>query len=212
MLATDGDASVAEEACVRAMVLMASNEASFLRSVPDVLRNLVETAGVVRAATAALLGQLFLDPLCFSFGGGPCRHWLCMYEELFNPHTESTSLFSVQGLKDARIGWSPVRSGEGLPIATWADAYLSDHEPLMSDLGVVRHARSAREALAANGCEILHVVAANDRVMPRAQSSKVAQTWRTECIVIDGQGHQFGDAGWEDALMGPLRAFLDGLA
>jgi hypothetical protein len=29
--------------------------------------------------------------------------------------------------------------------------------------------------------------------------------------VIEGQGHQMGDAGWEHSVMGPLRAFIDAL-
>ena len=29
--------------------------------------------------------------------------------------------------------------------------------------------------------------------------------------IIEGQGHQMGDAGWEQSVMGPLRLFLDGL-
>ena len=211
MLAADGDASVTEEAAVRAVVLMAANEASFVGSFPDVLRQLVATAGVARALAAGLLGLIFLDPICFSFGGGPYRHWLRTYEDLFNPHTKSTSLMSVQGLKDARIDWSGNATDGRLPISVWADAYLSDHEPVMTDLGVVRHGRSASDALAAHGCEVLHLVAADDRVMPRAQSRKVAETWKTASVVVDGQGHQFGDAGWERSLMGPLRAFLDGL-
>lgn len=29
--------------------------------------------------------------------------------------------------------------------------------------------------------------------------------------IIEGQGHQMGDEGWEQSVMGPLRTFLDGL-
>ena len=210
MLAADGDASVQDEgAAVRAMVLMASNEASFVSSFPDILRQLIATAGVLRAMLAGLLGQLYLDPMCFSFGGGPWRHRLRMYAGLFNPQTQRTTLMSIQGVKDARIGWSS-DAGE-LPLSVWADAYLSDHEPFMTDLGVVHHARSPSEALTANGCALLHLVAAEDRVMPRVQSQKVAAMWDTPLVTIGGQGHQFGDAGWEESTMRPLREFLDAL-
>ena len=210
MLAADGDASVEEEgAKVRAMVLMASNEASFVDSLPDILRQLIATAGVLRATFAGLLGQLYLDPICFSFGGGPWRHRLRMYEGLFNLETQSTSLMSVQGVKDARIGWSS-DAGE-LPLSVWADAYLADHEPFMTDLGIVRQARSPSAALAANGCALLHVVAAEDRIMPSVQSQKVAAMWGTQPVTVGGQGHQFGDAGWEESTMRPLREFLDAL-
>ena len=55
------------------------------------------------------------------------------------------------------------------------------------------------------------MVAGNDRIMPRAQSNKVASAWGVEPTVVVGQGHQFGDAGWEESVMAPLRDFLDGL-
>ena len=38
-----------------------------------------------------------------------------------------------------------------------------------------------------------------------------AHTGQVRPTVIEGQGHQMGDAGWEQSVMGPLRAFLDAL-
>ena len=68
------------------------------------------------------------------------------------------------------------------------------------------------QALAANGCALLHMVASEDRVVPLAQSHKVAKMWDAPLVTVGGQGHQFGDAGWQESTMGPLREFLDALA
>ena len=69
-----------------------------------------------------------------------------------------------------------------VPISAWAAAELSDHEPLLSDLGIVALARTPQQALATSGCRVLHMVASRDRIMPRAQSDKVARAWGVAAV------------------------------
>jgi len=216
LLADIGDAAAPAECSVRAVALMATAGSSYLGTVPGLGSTLMATAGVLRVAIATLLGLIYLDPWCFCYGGGPWRHELQLYRALFNGSSVRTSQTSVHAVADARVA-APSRSGDaapasGLPIATWAATYLTDHEPCVTDLGIVQRARSAAEALAADGCELLHLVAANDRIIPRGMSERVASMWAVPMTVVEGQGHQFGDDGWEQSVMGPLMAFLDGLS
>ena len=47
----------------------------------------------------------------------------------------------------------------------------------------------------------------------QAEAGRIAcfAKFRQAPKIIEGQGHQMGDAGWEQSVMGPLRLFLDGL-
>ena len=214
LTAADGDAAIDDEdSRVRACVLMASPEQSFVGAAYDIAATFIRHAGILRAIAAGLLGCFYLDPICFCFGGGPWRHRLALYRSLFNTHTEATTLATVQTLRDARAGVVPDAASDdaGVPISSWADACLSCHDPLPADLGVVAQARSPGEALASTGCAMLHLVAADDRVVPRSQSDKVAAMWATPATVIQSQAHQMGDKGWERSVMEPLREFLVGL-
>lgn len=208
LLASGGDESLDEDCSARAMVLMSSSEASLLGCTPAVVRALMATAGVARTTIAALLGTLYLDPLCFCFGGGPWRHQLQMYKALFNAETCRTTLVSASGASDARVGTTATAKGDeaagGWPIAVWADTYVSSHEPAATDLGIVPHARSTAEARSAHGCVVLHMVASRDRIISRAQSERVADLWKVPMLLVEGQGHQMGDGGWEESVMGPL--------
>ena len=70
---------------------------------PDVLRQLFATAGVIKTMAAGLLGCLYFDPICFCFGGGPWRQQLGMYAGLFQSTTRTTTLLTAQSFADARI-------------------------------------------------------------------------------------------------------------
>ena len=222
LLADGCDAVVPPENRLRAVILMASCEASILSALPGVLCKAIATAGVARTALAALLGGVFLDPVCFLAGGGPLRHRIRAYEGLFCSRTCRTTQTSAHGHSDARVALNGGEGGggtdvaidvsvSGLPLAAWADTYLAAHDPFITDFGCVGHARTPREALEAHACAMLHLVAAEDRVMPRVQSDKVTTMWQCSTIHVEGQGHQFGDAGWEQSVMRPLRDFLDAL-
>ena len=65
----------------------------------------------------------------------------------------------------------------------------------MTDLGLVAHARSPREALVADGVAMLYLVAEHDRIVPRSQSEAVGGMWGAPLVVVEGKGHQMGDAG-----------------
>ena len=213
VLASDGDAGMAVDCSVRAVVLMSSTEDSLLGATPSILGKMVATAGVARTTVAGVLGAIYLDPLCFCFGGGPWRHQLKMYGSLFNESTHSTTLASEHSLSDARVAIPKDHATSQLvPVPAWADTYLTAHDPSITDLGVVARARSPCAARAAsNELPILHLVAGNDRIVSRAQSAKVAAAWGVPMTVVDGQGHQLGDEGWERSVMEPLRAFLDAI-
>ena len=210
MLATEGDASVDDDMTVRAVVLMASVEHSFLRAIPDSVTTMMATAGTARFLLALMLGTFYLDPLCFIYGGGPWRHQLRMHDALFNAHTARTTLISKHSASDARIQVEGELTS-GLSISQWADTYITGHEPAVVDFGVVSQVRSPAEAINANRCSFLHLVAEYDRVVPREQSQKVSDTWGCTMQVIGGQGHQFGDAGWEQSVMPSIKSFLDAL-
>lgn len=214
LLAANGDAALPRECSVCAMVLMASPEPSFVRAILDINAHLISTTGIAKTLLAGALGMLYFDVAAFVFGGGPWRHELGMYKALFSEQTSRTTLTSAHGLTDARVAQHAEAEGAatgGLDLATWASAYLVDHDPAVFDLGMIPHVRSPAEALAANGCQVLHMVSADDRIVPRRQSQKVAAMWQVPELVISGQGHQCGDAGWERSVMGPLRSFLDAL-
>ena len=118
---------------------------------------------------------------------------------------------SSHSLRDARVVPENHAASEHATLPLWADTYLSDHDPCVTDLGLVAHARSPQDALAADGVAMLHLVAEHDRIVPRSQSEAVAAMWGAPLVVVEGQGHQMGDAGWETSVMAPLRKFLDGL-
>eukprot|EP00729_Bicosta_minor_P016769 gene16769-30039_t len=62
-----------------------------------------------------------------------------------------------------------------------------------------------------DGSVVLHVVAANDRVVPKTQSDAVKWQWGAQQVVIEGPGHELGDQGWEVSVMGPVEKFLNSL-
>jgi len=55
------------------------------------------------------------------------------------------------------------------------------------------------------------MVASEDALIPKAMSAEIGTRWGVRATLVEGQGHQMGDEGWEQSVMGPLRAFLDGL-
>ena len=210
LLAEIGDAGMAPEQSVRAAVLMSSSSASLLDATPAVLCRLASASGVVRTVCACLLGTLYLDPGAFLFGGGPWRHMIGI-RGLFNPTTARTTLTSAAGHTDARIGSAEDCMDGSLSIADWLDTYICDHDPVVVDFGALRHARTPARALAQNGCALLHMVAAEDLLISGAMSVEIATRWGVKTTLVEGQGHQMGDEGWEQSVMGPLREFLDGL-
>lgn len=217
MLASHGDAMCAADCSVRAMVLMASTFPKKASSLARAVCDVASAVGAGRALLAGSFGAAHLDPLCFLHGGGPMRHVLYTYPALFNPSTRATTLMSETGAADARVTLTSSDGdlSTGLPIARWADTYLADHEPIITD-GVSSvlsrgRTRATMDALAANACDVLHLVAANDRLVQRAQTDETSRAWQVDSLVVEGQGHQFGDAGWEEHVMTPLRAFLDRL-
>ena len=179
LLAEGGDAGVPPEHSVRAAVLMSSSGPSLLRAVPAVLCRVAAASGAVRTVCACVLGTLYLDPTAFLFGGGPWRRALGL-RGLFNAETRRTSLASAEGPSDAR---TPLASsgGEGgagsLGIADWRATYVCDHDPFVADLGALRHARTPAQALSANGCALLHLVAAEDALIPKAMSAQIGASW-----------------------------------
>lgn len=213
MLASGGDCSVPSESRVRAVVLMASAGSSLLAGTPAALSALCASSGILRTLAAALLGACHNDLLCFLFGGGPYRHALGMYRGLFNRETTHSTLMSAQSVADHRVEatLAPAEAGGGLPIEQWADTCLIDHDPLITDLGIVPHARTPQDALDSDGCSLLHLVAERDRLVSRSVSERIGAQWRCPVVLVPKQGHQLGDAGWEQSVMEPLRSFLDQL-
>ena len=216
LTAADGDASVEAESRVRACILMSSMEPSFLGTSLHVVPWLMQTAGMLRVLAAGTLGAFYLDPICFCFGGGPWRHDLGLYRALFNDATATTTLATVQTILDARVGYvapaAGASSSQGVPLAAWADACISDHDPCICDhVGLVPQARSPAEARKATRCKLLHLVGETDRIVPRAQSERIARCWQVPMTVVHGQGHQLADSGWEQSVMEPIQTFLDGL-
>lgn len=168
---------------------------SLLEATPAVFCGLATASGAARTVCAYLLGTLYLDPAAFLFGGGPWRHKLGL-SGLFNLETARTTLTSAEG---------------SLSIAEWLDTYVCDHDPFVADAGVLRHARTPAQAIAQNSCSLLHMVASEDALIPKAMSAEIGTRWGVRATLVEGQGHQMGDEGWEQSVMGPLRAFLDGL-
>jgi len=210
LLAEIGDAGVAPEHSVRAAVLMSSSGASLSEALPAVFCRVAVASGYARTVCAFLLGSLYLGPGAFLFGGGPWRHVLGL-RGLFKAETVRTTLTSAEGHSDARISVAAGAGDGSLSIADWRDTYVCDHDPVVTDLGALRHARTPAQALAANGCALLHLVAAEDALIPKVMSTQIGTSWGVRPTIIEGQGHQMGDAGWEQGVMGPLRTFLDGL-
>eukprot|EP00966_Prymnesium_polylepis_P231594 5358156-Prymnesium_polylepis.1 len=184
LLADGGDASVASEHSVRAVVLLASSGLSLLEATPTLFGRLVAASGLGRTVIAYLLGLLYLEKTAFLFGGGPWRHTLGM-RGLFNARTSRTTLTSAHGPSDARDGRDgppltpvvTVASDGSLSIADWLDTYLCDHDPFVADAGVLRRARTPERALAQNGCELLHLVGSEDALIPKEMSTAIATTW-----------------------------------
>ena len=114
-------------------------------------------------------------------------------------------------------------------MAEWSEVALDDHDPFILDAmsGGATSGRQHMEAVESmafvqglneygtaadvDGSVVLHVVAANDRVVPKTQSDAVKWQWGAQQVVIEGQGHELGDQGWEVSVMGPVEKFLNSL-
>jgi non-heme chloroperoxidase len=55
----------------------------------------------------------------------------------------------------------------------------------------------------------LTVTAEHDGIVPAFVTESITKYWQSDSVVITGQGHCFGDPGWEEAVPGPLADWLD---
>ena len=174
---------------------------------------------------AQLIGNVHCEPSSFFYGGGtrPWRHLFALYRGMFNDETKTTTLLGLGGEFIWRLSSAPPpdltspRSTpfhpapllEPISLAAWADVAIDEHDPFAVDVfsyPAVGDADKVKET-----CAVLNLVAGCDRVVPRSQSEEISKLWGVEQVVVEGQGHELGDEGWETAVMEPIVEFLEGL-
>ena len=57
--------------------------------------------------------------------------------------------------------------------------------------------------------DALVIEAGNDEVVTKASYFNTAKIWRADRRIVQGQGHNMGDEGWEEGVVGAILDFLD---
>eukprot|EP00939_MAST-03C_sp_MAST-3C-sp1_P003985 g3985.t1 len=201
LLGKNGDKTAKNR--VKAVVLLASTSVSMKHAVQEVNLNLLKMSPL-RTLLASMLGALHFETTSFVFGGGP-RMWqwlLGTYSNLFMKHTTHTTLLGG--------------GSQGVPasVYTFSKRAIDSHDPAVVDLQtypIDAEPEHIRDVWIDNDLRMIHLVAENDRIVPRSQSDRISQLWGIDQEVIQGQGHQMGDSGWEEDVMGPVLRFLNAL-
>ena len=174
----------------RGIILLASSDLDVFNAVPKINFYMMQHRPL-SCLLSSMTGMLFGEMTSFTFGGGPLRHVFGMYRGMF--YTKTTTL----------LGDGPVS------LKHFADVAIDSHDPMITDLMTFRTTSTPKEVLD-NGLEILHLVAAKDRVVPSSQSKAISNRWGgVKPVVIPKQGHEMGDSGWETTVMGEILKFME---
>eukprot|EP00929_Paragymnodinium_shiwhaense_P082733 TRINITY_DN43749_c0_g1_i1.p1 TRINITY_DN43749_c0_g1~~TRINITY_DN43749_c0_g1_i1.p1 ORF type:complete len:333 (-),score=16.12 TRINITY_DN43749_c0_g1_i1:120-1118(-) len=132
------------------------------------------------------------------FGGGPqiLRHFFQRYKVFFKANTTTTTLLG------SRAG--------AVPLRTFSDVAMVDHEPFPADAFVFDTARLAhRGELMRAGLHVLILSGSCDRCIPPRLTEDLGVHWGVPVTYISEQGHDFGDPGWEQSVVPILEKFLE---
>jgi len=173
----------------QAIVLLASSDLDVLNAVPRINFYMMRSRPV-STILASITGMFWLEATSFTFGGGPLRHLFGMYRGMFIG--EKTTLLNL---------------GRDDSVEFFADHAINDHDPFITDLITYSVKSTPKDALN-QGLKVLHLVAAEDRVVPPSQSVLISKRWNVKPVTIPNQGHEMGDAGWEHDVMKEIGKFL----
>ena len=196
LLAANGDSKLHRASRARGAILLGSSILDYSKCAGPIVQTMMSPAKAMLCTAICTLGGM--EVACF-FGGGIFRHVLKTYSTMFNEETASTTLLS------------------GLPVSIkeFAD-HFDSHEPILTDGGSVTYALMPSDVLESGSCDVLVLSGANDRVVPKWMVEANAKMWSADgesnsAILIEGQGHELGDLGWEESVMPKLYAFLDSM-